>query len=859
MKRTLTLVTILLFAIPVLFAQRYDLHYYLPDDIRTFSENIPSPEKYFGFEVGTQHITYDQLVSYMRELDRVSDRIEILESGRTYENRPMLYMFISTPENIRNRETIREKNLQLAKPELSGKLDLQNMPVVNWLGYSVHGNEATGMNASVIVAYMLAASEDEFVKNILQNNLIILVPSINPDGGNRYANWVNANKNLTSNSDENAREFREPAPSSRSNHYWFDLNRDWLLAQHPESKSRLEIFYKWLPTMVNDYHEQGNATGTFFSPGIRNSTNPLIPDENWLLTKKISAYHSKMLGKIGSMHFSKEDFDDFYTGKGSTLPDLSGAIGILYEQPNPRGVTRERNGITITLAAMVRNQVYCSISALMASTELKTEMLGFQRRFFADRKKMADTDPVKGYLFGSSKDISLSLEFIDMLRAHDIKVHELSKAVTINGKSFEPGSAWVVPAGQQQYSVLKTMFERLTTFRDTTFYDISAWTVPLAMNISYAELRDQVKIAGAEISGTEQIRNGKSLEPVKISNYIYFMEMNDYFSYRLLYSLMDKGIILKSSDKPFSFYADGAEREFSRGTISIPVVEQRMSPQEVNRTINEALNETGNKNLKIFSCEAGQSAGDTDPGSNHFRVISKPSIAILTGKGASYGSAGELWHLLDFRYRIPVSLIDWDSFESMNLDKYNVIVINSALRMTKEATALLSAWAKRDGKTIIATGTAYRTTNELGLSNIETVREKSAGDTTRQGTYEEYLDLRKTTRVNGVIMNAKIDLSSPVAFGLESAEIPLFKNRDIVIAEPKSRYVTPVRYTSNPLMAGYLQTRYSDMFKSTPAILTGKGVVYFSDEPYFRAYWLGSSRLFMNAIFFREFMVREAL
>lgn len=161
-------------------------------------------------------------------------------------------------------EDIRLEQLKLADPAVSASLDLDKMPLVNWLGYSVHGNEASGMNASALVAYALAASEDPMVMDMLEKNVIILQPALNPDGSQRYAGWVNANLSLAGVTDPNTREFREPAPSSRTNHYWFDLNRDWLLAQHPESRSRLEIFHQWLPTMLNDYHEHGSFLSTFF-------------------------------------------------------------------------------------------------------------------------------------------------------------------------------------------------------------------------------------------------------------------------------------------------------------------------------------------------------------------------------------------------------------------------------------------------------------------------------------------------------------------------------------------------------------------------------------------------------------------
>ncbi|EKD32017.1 MAG: hypothetical protein ACD_77C00187G0001 [uncultured bacterium] len=831
-------------------AQQPDLEFFMPEEIRNFKSSVPSPKDHLGYEVGEQHVSYDQIVSYMRLLASKSDRVKLIESGYSYEKRQMVYLIISSPENLSNLESIRTKHLDLCNPEKSTNINVKEMPMVTWMGYSVHGNEASGINASLVVAYLLTASEDEFVKKILENNIIIFQPSINPDGAQRYAGWVNSNLTNTKNGDENSREFREPNPNGRSNHYWFDLNRDWLPVQHPESISRMELFYKWFPTMVNDYHEQGNTTTTFFSPGIKNSTNPLIPEENWELSRKISAYHSEMLSRIGAMHFSKEDFDDFYTGKGSTLPDLSGSIGLLYEQPNPRGVYRDREGVAIKLSDIVKRQVFCSISALKAAYELKVEMLDYQRRFFIEKKRLADSDPIKGYIFGDANDISLSKELFRILKLHNIKVYNLTKGITLSNRKYDPGSSFVVPVQQQQYTVIKTIFEKSTTFRDTTFYDISAWTIPLAMNINYSEIRDLGKLTGEEVN---YVKDPVAKE-LKTGAYAYLFEIKDYYSYNFMYYLMSKGLSLKVGDKSFSFMVDGTEKSFEAGTVQISVQEQSLGKEDLNKIISTY---NGKGKVSVYAVDGGLSMGDTDLGSSHFRSITKPRIAILTGRGASYGSIGELWHLLDFRFGIPVSLIDIDNIESMNLDRYNLIIINGAFKLSKEQSGVLAQWAKRN--TIIATGAAFGITNELGISNIATVNDRSVKDSSTKGTYAQYLELRKTSRVNGVILNSTIDATNPLSFGINSNEIPLFKNRDIVISNPKNKYVTPMRYTEKPLLSGYLQDRYVSQIKGTPAVMAGKSLIYFADEPYFRAYWLGSSRLFMNALFFRELMVKDPI
>ena len=498
MRRFLTIILFLSFTLSGLLSAQ-NLSFYFPDEIKQLNPDIPSPREFLGFEVGEQYISYDQTVSYLRLLAQRSDRIDIIENGYSHERKPLIFLVVSSKKNLERSEFIRKQHLDLCNPVKSLKLSVDTLPIVTWMGYSIHGNEATGVNASIVVAYILAAGEDEFIKRILDNNVILIQPAQNPDGVQRYAAWVNSNKSASENSDANTREFKEPAPSSRSNHYWFDLNRDWLFVQNPESYYRMEVYYNWLPTFVNDFHEHGNTSGTYFSPGIKNSTNHLIPDDNWDISRKIADYHTKTLSKIGTMYYSREGYDDYYTGKGAALPDILGGVGLLYEQPNPRGFVREVDGVKIRFADMIKNQVFCSFSALEASVEMKNELLNYQKRFFIQKQKEAQKDEVKGYLFGSSDDLSLTKELVRILKVHKIDIFRLSKDLSINKKNFKKESAYIIPVNQNNYSVIRTIFEKTTTYKDSSFYDISTWTIPLGLNIQYSELNDLSNLIGEKM------------------------------------------------------------------------------------------------------------------------------------------------------------------------------------------------------------------------------------------------------------------------------------------------------------------------------------------------------------------------
>ncbi|MEP3388731.1 MAG: M14 family zinc carboxypeptidase, partial [Reichenbachiella sp.] len=310
-KRILTLVSFIL--ILTYSEAQVSLNYYLPQGIN-YNPSIPTPKTILGHEVGEWHVSHDKLVQYMYALAESSERVEIEEYARSHENRPLLTLKISSPDNINNLEKIRKEHLKISDYNQSQNLDLSSMPLVAYLGYSIHGNEASGSNAALLVAYYLAAAQGDEIEDWLRNTVILLDPSYNPDGLNRFASWVNSKKSKNQVTDPNNTEQNENWPGSRTNHYWFDLNRDWLPVQHPESQGRIRQYHSWKPNVLTDHHEMGTNGSYFFQPGIPSRNNPLTPNKTYELTRKIANYHAKALDDIGSLYYSKESFDDFYIG-----------------------------------------------------------------------------------------------------------------------------------------------------------------------------------------------------------------------------------------------------------------------------------------------------------------------------------------------------------------------------------------------------------------------------------------------------------------------------------------------------------------------------------------------------------------
>lgn len=313
MKKALLL---LLFSFQYLLAQETPtLDYYLPKDV-TYNKDIPTPEKILGYQVGQWHVTHDKLVEYMRALAEASDRITIETRGTTFETRPLILLTITSAKNHQNLDQIRKDHVALTDND---NTNISQMPAVVYQGFSIHGNEPSGSNAALVAAYYLAAAQGPKIESLLNDVVILFDPSLNPDGLQRFAYWANTNRNMNLTADPNDREYSEVWPGGRTNHYWFDMNRDWLPVQLPESRARIETYHQWLPNILTDHHEMGTNSTFFFQPGVPERVHPLTPKKNQELTLDIAQYHIKALDNIGSLYYAQESFDDYYYGKGSYI------------------------------------------------------------------------------------------------------------------------------------------------------------------------------------------------------------------------------------------------------------------------------------------------------------------------------------------------------------------------------------------------------------------------------------------------------------------------------------------------------------------------------------------------------------
>jgi len=845
MKKSLSLLLLIcLFGVQG-FSQSKALTYYLPDI--EYDPDIPTPEQYFGYQIGDWHLSHDRQYAYMRELADRSPRITLTEYARTYEERPLIYLTVTSVSNHQNLENIQARHVQLTDPGASAELNTAEMPLVIYQGYSIHGNEPSGGNAAALVAYYLAAGQSAEVEQLLNEVVILLDPCYNPDGFQRFSTWANMHKNQNLTGDSQDREYNEVWPRGRTNHYWFDLNRDWLLVQHPESRGRIEAFHAWKPNILTDHHEMGTSSTFFFMPGEPQRTNPLTPPLNQELTAEIGKYHAAALDKIGSLYYSEEGYDDFYSGKGSTYPDANGAIGILFEQASSRGHLQETEHGPLTFPFTIRNQVTTALSTFEAGVAMRQKLLDFQRDFYRSGvEEEAPASDHKAYVFGEPSDRGRLSAFIELLRRHQLQVYELNESVNAGGQEFEAGSAYVVPVAQQQYRMVEVIFDTITTFDDSLFYDVSTWTMPYAFNIPYARIPGSTfsaDLLGTKVEATEIPLTAPTPEA---GDYAYLFEWEEYYSPKALQYLLQNGLRARVAMEPFT--AKG--HRFGPGTIMIPVANQEAGKEELHQLMQIAARGSG---VRIWEVDSGLTPEGLDLGSRDFEALREPKVLLIVGDGVSSYEAGEVWHLLDRRYHAQVTMIETDDVGGASLDAYNTIVMvdGSYGNISKAGVSKMKNWVQ-DGGTLVATKDAIRWVkdNELGYVAIKEREEEKEGSR----PYGKISEDRGADVIGGAIFEARLDLTHPLGFGFKREKIPVFRNHTLFLQPGENPYSTPLVYSGEPLLSGYVSDRNVEQLRnSAAAIVTGVGrgkVICLADNPNFRAFWYGTNKLFANALYF---------
>jgi Zinc carboxypeptidase len=794
-----------------------------------FNPQIPTPEQFLGYAIATQHTRHDKIVEYFRELDKLSDRMTMQVIGKTFEQRQQITAVFTSPQNHARIEEIR-------KTHLAGQINgnTENIPLVIHLGYNVHGNEPSSSEAAMLTAYYIVASQSDEAGKWMNDMVILMDPVINPDGRDRHTHWANMHKAEPPVADPLDREHTEIWPGGRFNHYWFDLNRDWFLGTFPETRNRIKFFHYWRPYVQTDHHEMGSNSTFYFDPGEDASNNPVVPD---FLYKTIyplyAGYFSKATDAIGSMYFTKEAYDKLYPGYGSSYINFYGGAGFLFEQASSRGHVQETTTIPITFAFTIRNQFTASLTTIRASLAEKAQLLKMRKEFYRVAKAQAAASPVKGYVFGETKDATRTKAFVDMLLLHEIEV-------------YEAGKQFYVPTDQDNYIMVRSVFEKAIPYRDSSFYDASAWSLVHAYNLPYTEVKTM-------LPKTNRVTSLNAKEyAVNNSNYVYVFEATDYNVHKAIFQLQKGGAIVQSAFRPFTAMINNEKKLFGYGTVVLPVNLQRISADSLFTLVSAVSKST---NIQIHSLNTGYSAGGIDMGSAYVRTLQKPEVAMVIGTGVAATEAGEIWHLLDQRLQMPISKIDILNMGRANLNKYNTLIMVSGnySLIDKTLTDKLKAWVQNGGTLItIKSGSEWAIRN--GFTREKLLPTDSAKGTPARQLYDNAVYIEGAKAMGGSIFKVEVDTTNPIGFGLTSKTLSWYRNGLTFLQPSANPYSTIAQYGSDPLIGGYIHPTTLKKVKNSAAIVIGAEgngrVILFSDNPNFRGTWYGSNKVFLNALFF---------
>ena len=819
---------------PNFVSYQYDLSYFLPHTIQlnradvaltgNYNSAIPTPKQVLGFELGEQYCDWGDVLRYINAVDAASERISVREIGRTHERRSMVEVTITSPANHANIERIKADHLRLTDAAHSADLDIKSMPLVADITCSIHGNEVSGVHSALVMLYMFAASEDEAVKQMLDNMVLLLVPGSNPDGINRFASWSNSASGELLVCDNKAYEHNEPWPASRTNHYLADLNRDLLMCRHPEGRAVVGHYLNWHPNLVLDLHEQ--RRGIFFhSPGHPLRVHPYVTDENQSLTGEIGAYVTKALEPLGADPYSGRDFDDLYIGKGAAYGDVQGSVCLLYEHPNTRTHIFTYKDKVRTFTESIRSQANAAVAGLCAGLDIREKLLAYQRDFYRKSAAAAEESAVQGFIFSADGDDARAFHLLENLATHQIEVYHLAKDTKVGNIAFAAENSYIIPLKQKYYYKVKAMWERLaiSDYKDDTFYDISTWTYPLAYNVTHAELNSTDGLLGQQAKAQFPqgcVVGGKS-------DKAYIIDATALYSHNIFRALLKAGIKVDIATEPFK--AAGEKMGYGCGVVEVEG--QPLDSDALYALLEKAAVESG---VKVY-------ADNKFKGEKVETIAARmPKVALAVGNGVNTHNVGEIWQMLEQRFGIAPVRFRLDTFDGKWLSNYNTVIVSKAtLSNEHKALADLRKWVE-EGGTLITIDEAYRLSNRAQLT---TVKKVVADNEEAKG------------KISGAILATTIDTTTPLGYGYTGGFLPLLKNTNIVYDEAATApTVVPVRYDAQPYLSGYIKQEQLNAIASTPAafvVKCGEGrVIHFADNLTFRGYWHGATKLFMNAIYF---------
>ena len=801
------------------------------------SQNIKSPSEFLGYELGTEFTRHHEVIDYYEHLAKAaSDRVQLIEYGKTNERRPLLLAYVSSADNIANLESIRQEHLK--STEGIGN----SSKAIVWLSYNVHGNESVGTEASMKTIFELLTNKSAY----LENTVVIIDPCINPDGRERYVNWYHQFKNKPNQIDPNSKEHHEDWLKGRSNHYMFDLNRDWAWLTQVESQQRIKFYNKWMPHIHADFHEQGVDNPYFFAPAAE-PYHEVITKFQRDFQEVIGKNHAKYFDANGWLFFTKEVYDLFYPSYGDTYPTYNGAIGMTYEQGGSGraglGIIT-RNKDTLTLKDRIAHHYTTGIStveiAAANAKKLNTEF----KKFYQNKNYK-----YKSYVLNGNRD---KINLLSKLLAHhEIEFGKVSNNSTVKGFDYKKNTvrtiktnenSLVVSTNQKKATMVKVLFEPKAKLTDSLTYDITAWSLPYAYGLE--------AIASTTLVNANKV-DSLFINPVINSNideesYAYISDWNTMNDARFLASLLKEGIKVRTCHSPFSI----SGKSFKRGSLIISKTDNQYHKAFV-ETLKKVLK--SHPSISLTKMKTGFVDSGKDLGSSFVKLIKKPKIAVLSGEPTSTLRFGETWHFFEQQLKYPISVLDGDYFKRVSLTDYDILILPSGNYnefLKENEFKKLKEWVKNGGN-LVAMGNAIKAID--GEKGFKIKIKKPKKDSTQIKPKPNVNSQRERIKntITGAIFKVKVDNTHPLAYGYEQEYFTLKLGSDSYnyLESGNAVYMESDTKPISGFAGSEAQKKIEKSLVFGAESYGAGNVVYMVDNPLFRGFWENGKLFFANALF----------
>jgi hypothetical protein len=821
------------------------------------AQQVLSPKDFLGYELGDRFTRHHRVVEYFQHVAGASPNIELYKYGETYEYRPLVYAVIASAENHRNLEQIRLDNLRrtgLAEGAPSTKV------AIVWLSYNVHGNESNSMEAAMQTLYELADPSNTRTQEWLKNTIVIMDPCINPDGRDRYANFYNQYGNHPPNPNPEAREHREPWPGGRTNHYWFDLNRDWAWLTQIESQNRIRIYNQWMPHVHVDFHEQSYNSPYYFAPAAEPYHEVITPWQREFQVM-IGRNHAKYFDREGWLYFTRERFDLYYPSYGDTYPTYSGAIGMTYEKAGGGAaglIITTREGDQLTLKERLTHHHTTGLSTVEITSHHATRVVDEFEKYFRENNTNPSSS-YKTYVIRGDNNPDKLQRLAEWLDAHAIRYGHPSAGKPSRGydystqttQSFTLGTEDVVISVYQPKSrFITTLFEPVSKLPDSVTYDITAWNLIYAYGLKGYALSERINVS-------------RPFQPKVVTNvavqgkpYAYVFRYQSLADVEFLAALLSNGIKVRSASSAFKL---GGE-SFDAGALIVT-----RGGNESHAGFDEKVQSiaTG-RGRKWFAASTGFVDAGKDFGSGDVRYLKAPKVAVLSGEQTTSLSAGAAWHFFEQQLKYPITQIGTEYFRSVDLRNYDVLVVPTGnYRLFDEETLKsVQDWVSGGGKLILMSSAlnSFADKNGFALKKYATedakkeAEKKEKDDRARNVlvSYEAAERKAISQSISGAIYKVTLDKSHPLAFGIGDAYYTLKTNELYYDYLQQGWNVGVIKGKAKPVQgfAGQKINAKLDNTFSFGVESKGRGsIVYFVDDPLFRNFWESGKMLFANAVF----------